>query len=161
MPPRKGKRGKGRGSKYTSMRAVKPSASTDTLDKVQLEEVTSEDERAHVEKLAALTVPEPPPNREDIDDNIDTSVSGDTGEIGDTSTTTSCSGSTKRKYIKSSLTDEQEAELVEFIKENPCLYSRKHKLGMNAKHKELLKRNQAQKMGIKGENKYRNFVYTF
>ena len=55
----------------------------------------------------------------------------------------------KRAYRKHGLSLDQQAEVIEWFKSKPCLYDKADKQSMNTKYKELLKREQAQKMGIK------------
>ena len=55
----------------------------------------------------------------------------------------------KRVYKKHGLSLDQQAEVLEWFKSKPCLYDKADKQSMNTKYKELLKREQAQKMGIK------------
>ena len=56
----------------------------------------------------------------------------------------------KRDYIKSDLTSEQEGQILDWWRENTCLYDKTHRQSHNTKYKELLKRELAEKMGING-----------
>ena len=55
----------------------------------------------------------------------------------------------KRGYKKHGLNLDQQAEVLEWFKSKPCLYDKSDRESMNTKYKELLKREQAEKMGIK------------
>lgn len=58
--------------------------------------------------------------------------------------------SLKRDYHKAELTTEQEVELMEWYREQECLYDKRDKNSMNTKYKDVLKEEQAKKMGITG-----------
>lgn len=68
--------------------------------------------------------------------------------------------SSKREYHKAELSIEQEVELMEWYREQECLYNKKHRDNLNTKHKNLIKSEQAEKMKITGEfEKPKNFNF--
>ena len=56
----------------------------------------------------------------------------------------------KRDYVKSDLSLEQEGELLDWYRDHTCLYDKTDRQSHNTKYKDLLKREQAEKMGITG-----------
>ena len=89
----------------------------------------------------------PVPCTKKKDEQCDSSSGGSLPSL----TSEACGASGKRDYFKSDLSSDQEAQLIEWWRENPCLYDKTHKESHNTKYKELLKREVAQKMGITGK----------
>ena len=104
--------------------------------------------------LSQLKVPTPPPTPTPTSTPTPgTSRTGDRSDTGSGSSRSASASSEKRKrqYNKAELTKAQETELMEWYRENDVLYNRRHEHSNNSRHKDLLKAEQAEKMGITGK----------
>ena len=153
----------GTSTSVTIMEEEESSAQVVISDHEDPEEVSSDvDDKTKdpdfEDTLQKLTVPSPPPPSTPISSQTSTTTPKSSQKSQKSSSQSQKSSSqsqkpqkTKRDYVKSELTTEQDDELLEFYKNNECLYNKNHKYGMNAKHKNFLKEEQAEKMGITGK----------
>lgn len=139
-----GTSGKGRGKTLgVSFYKTPPPSSEEEMQKVP-DSHSSEEEQQHLQKLEKMKVPSPPTPSSNTT-STSTQSTPTVPEAADDVTKST------RKYNKAELTTQQEVDLLEWYRENECLYNRKHEFGMNNKHKRVLKREQAEKMGITGK----------
>lgn len=127
----KGKKGKGKG------RGKGPAQKKSAID-VNVD--FSSDEDTEVESRQGKAATKPPVEEVEVED-VTACSQGSGGS----------QRSGKRDYHKAELSVDQEGELMEWFKENECLYDRRHRDNMNTKHKNVLKQEQAAKMNITGE----------
>ena len=155
MPPRKAKKPRGkklapRASATVSngheLPIVVPGSSDDGAEEDHCIDLTSRDKVKSPEPKEPQDTQEPIDTLPDLNTD-DTSVK----ETATASTSKESDDSDSASDIQDKLTPEQEEVLVEFFKEHECFYNKRHRQHLNKKYKFLLKREQAEKMGIDRE----------